>query len=97
MLVQGLVVCVVPELRTGRGMDEVVDAAQGSMRHQLVRTSGEEEYRQRCSREANGLFSRYANLSAVMVSEFTLSGMTHEVLRNPGAAYSLPDGVIPEV
>jgi hypothetical protein len=77
-------------------MDEVSDAALGTVRHQLVKTPGEDDYRQRCYREANSLFSRYSNLSAVMVSEFALVGMTHELLRNPDAAFPLAEGVIAE-
>jgi len=91
-----LVVGVVPDFRTGRGMDEVSEAALGAIQTVMVRPAGEEEYRQHCYREANGLFSRYPNLSAVVVSEFGWAGMTHKVLRNPGASRPLPEGLIPE-
>jgi hypothetical protein len=91
-----LVVGVVPDYRTGRGMDEVREAALGTSKTVLVRPAGEEEYRQHCYREANGLFSRYPNLSAVLLSEFGYVGMTHQVLRNPRATYPLPEVLIPE-
>jgi len=91
-----LVVGVVPDFRTGRGLDEVREAALGTIQTVLVRSGGEEEYRQHCYREANGLFSRYPNLSAVVVSEFGRAGMTHKVLRNPRATCPLPEGLIPD-
>lgn len=85
-----LVVVVVPEFTTGRGMDEVSEVALGTERWFLVGSS-ELGWRQGCCRDLDGLFVAFPSLSAVAVAEWDRGGLVHKVLRNPGATFPLPD------
>jgi hypothetical protein len=73
-----LVVCVVPDFMTARGLDEVHEAVLG---------------KEQCG-GSNGLFARYPTLSAVTLGEWYGDRLVHTLLANPSATYPLAEGVL---
>jgi hypothetical protein len=89
-----LVVCVIPDFRSGRGLDELQKAVLGELRCRWTQGPQgrplEEHYR-----DNDGLFSKYPSLSAVTLGEVRGHEVTHAVLHNPSATYPLGKDAFP--
>jgi hypothetical protein len=87
-----LVVTVIAEFSTGRGVEDLRDAVLGTQRCRIcVKTGREEHYR-----DNDGVFDRYPTLSAVTFGEWVDGKIIHSVISNPKATFPLPEGTFPE-
>ena len=87
-----LVVCVIADFMTARGLDEVQEAVLGKEQCRLECSQG--EFQQEYYRGNDGLFAKYPTLSAVTLGAWNGDTLAHTVLLNPSAAYPLVEGML---
>jgi hypothetical protein len=84
------VVCVVPDRRTGRNLDDLRDAVFGTRGSRPIPKPGamfSVEY----YRESDGLFAKYPTLSGAMIGTWIGKELGYSVVFNPDARYPLPE------
>jgi hypothetical protein len=89
-----LVVCVIPDFSSGRGLEELESAVFGERFYRFFRRPDGGSRPIPC-RNNNGLFAKYPTLSAVTLGVQVNGIIAHTVIRNENATYPLDDRAFP--
>ena len=87
-----LVVCVVPDFNSGRGIGELKDAVLGDLHLRLLGRDSQGKMQESYFRGKNGLFRQYENLTAVTNAKWSGDELIHMVILNDAATYKLAQG-----
>jgi hypothetical protein len=83
------VVCVIPDFESGRGMDDLYDAAFGMLQCRFRVTPDGRIHSQESYRNDDGLFSSYRSLSGLTVGRQVEMDLSHQFIPNPHADFPL--------
>jgi hypothetical protein len=89
------VVSIIPDFRTGRGLDDLEEAVLGQQRCRLWK-GPQGMHRPEYYRDADGLFAQYPELSAVTLGRWNGRKLAHNLLPNPLATHPLGERAFPD-